>query len=357
MGVGDIRVEAVRKLSADGVTRVAARVDGEDLWFESADEELSAAPEAIASALVPIAVLRERRLEFADPLDRTWLENVTGVLGTWHRWWDSPAELEAVIGARHSPRAERDPGPGTALCFTLGVDSFHTLLRSGRTVDRLITAAGYDFPPGDAPRLAAIRESLAAVERATGTPTAVVRSNLRVHHLSVDRDWGRSHGGALAALGHLHGGEVGTLVISSTKPYFADRPWGSHWDTDPGWSSSRIRIEHLGAELRRNAKLAAIAGEPLVQQHLRVCWENRAPSGNCGRCEKCVRTMLILASIRRLGEFTVFATSGSLRDAVDGVERIEPDSIPVYETTMRSLRGWRLRRAVERLLERSRPVT
>ncbi len=337
------------------MTRIAARVDAEDLWFESADASLGAAPEAIASALLPIAILRERRLEFADPLDPSWLENVAGVLRTWNRWWGTPADLDAVLSAQAGSRANAGPTPGTALCFTLGVDSFHTLLRSGRTIDRLVTAAGYDFPASDSRRLTAIRESLAVVEQVTGTPSVVVRSNLRDHRLSVDRDWGRSHGGALAALGHLQDGGIGTLVISSTKPYFADRPWGSHWDTDPGWSSGRIRIEHVGADLRRNAKLAAIAGEPLVQEHLRVCWENRAPSGNCGRCEKCVRTMLILASIGRLGEFSVFPTSGSLREVVDGVERIEPDSIPVYETTMRSLRGWRLRRAVGRLVDRSQP--
>jgi hypothetical protein len=112
-------------------------------------------------------------------------------------------------------------------------------------------------------------------------------------------------------------------------------------------------VTHLGAELRRNHKLEALLDEPLVQRHLRVCWENRAPTGNCGECEKCVRTMVILASHERLDAFSAFPQGGDLVDRVDAVAATDLSFFPMYETALERLRDRRLRRAVKRLMSRT----
>jgi hypothetical protein len=39
-------------------------------------------------------------------------------------------------------------------------------------------------------------------------------------------------------------------------------------------------------------KVQAIAAEPMVQRHLRVCWQQVAMDGNCGRCFKCLATQV-----------------------------------------------------------------
>lgn len=88
---------------------------------------------------------------------------------------------------------------------------------------------------------------------------------------------------------------VDSLVIPSSYAYEDATPWGSHWDTDPLWSSpDKIRIIHDDASVNRRDKIIQLAAEPLVQRHLRVCWRNLAPTGNCSRCEKCLRTMTTL---------------------------------------------------------------
>jgi hypothetical protein len=222
-------------------------------------------------------------------------------------------------------------------------------------VDRLIVAQGYDFPLGDDRRLEAVRAAVAEVAEHTGAEVAVIRTNLRDHPVGQRMHWERAHGGPLAALGHACDRVIDELLISATKPLFANRPWGSHWETDPGWSSSRLRITHVGAEWRRNDKLAALLDEPLVQRHLRVCWENRAPVGNCGECEKCVRTMVILAAHGRLADFRSFPQDGSLVARIDAVPNVPPDSIPVWVTAMRETSDRRLRSAIERLVARSAP--
>jgi hypothetical protein len=355
---GDIHISEPRTVVADGVTRVSATVDGEELFFESPDMHLSAVPEAFASAMLPVAVNRNRRLVLSSPLDRRWLHNVEGVLATWNAWWGTPARLSDVLSAPRRNAHRRiagAPARGVGLCFSLGVDSFHTLLRSGREIDHLLLAEGFDIRLDDGPRVVAAEASLREVAGAMGVRAVMVRTNLRDHPSSGRRmRWAlRVHGGALAALGHACSAEIGELLISSTKPHSADAPWGSHWETDRGWSSSRLLVTHLGAQWRRNEKLAAIMDEPLVRRHLRVCWENRAPVGNCGECEKCLRTILILSVHGRIDAFTTFPANGSLAARLDAVKRIHPASGPVYEATLPGIDDPELRGAVERLLERS----
>jgi hypothetical protein len=313
-----------------------------------------ATAELFATALLPIAVIGGVRLELEAAVDPRWRRNAARVLRVWSGWWDTEPQLDRVLGA---PVASADgPGaaPGVGLCFTLGVDSFHTLLRSGYEVDRLVIAHGYDIPLGDEPRMQAVRVALGEVCAARGCEPLVLRTNLREHPVGLTMDWERGHGGPVAALGHAACAELGELLIAATIPYFNDFPWGSHFRTDPGWSSSRLRVTHLGAELRRNHKLAAIIDEPLVQRHLRVCWENRAATGNCGECEKCVRTMVILASHERLEDFSAFPES-DLVARVEALTATDPSFFPIYETALERVRSRRLRRAVKRLMDRSAP--
>jgi hypothetical protein len=47
-----------------------------------------------------------------------------------------------------------------------------------------------------------------------------------------------------------------------------------------------------GAGKTRTDKAGALAGERAVLEQLRVCWERPESLGNCGMCEKCIRTKL-----------------------------------------------------------------
>ena len=342
----------IRGISSDTTERthrVSAEVDGAPVWFESADCSLAPSVEALGSAFLIPALERGARLELPAPVSGVWLTNLAGLVPILNEWWRYPEILPAVPAVASggaSPRA------GTALCFSGGVDSFHSLLRGGHRVDLLVLVQGFDIGLDDEARLAAFEPSFRAIARACGARAVVVRTNLRQHPLFGCAPWERTHGGALAAVGHLLADHAGRLIISSSYTYEEQLPWGSHWRTDPLWSSDRLSIVHLGASLWRDEKLEAIAEEELVRRHLRVCWENRSPEGNCSRCDKCVLTMLMLHVSGRLEAFSVFDHPASIAERLDAVPRtgwfrhyarlldrgLEPD----------------VDRAVRRLLRRSR---
>ena len=52
-----------------------------------------------------------------------------------------------------------------------------------------------------------------------------------------------------------------------------------------------------GCEASRLDKLDVVAREPAARHSLRVCWENRGGAYNCGRCEKCLRTMVAMDAL------------------------------------------------------------
>ncbi len=315
--------------------RVTAEVDGAPLWFESADIALVPAPEAYGSAILIPALHHRARLQLADPVDPVWRDNIRQMVPILRRWWRFPCWTpESPAAADDGVTARSGPAPA-ALFFSGGVDSFHRLLRGDTRVDWIITLWGFDFPLDDHKRAQAVDASVRRIAAATGTRAAVVRTNAREHPLFRDTPWERAYGGLLAAVGHLIEPAATRAIISFSAPGDRDIPYGSHWRIDPLWSSSRTAILHEGRGGRRIDKLRAIASEPLVREHLRVCWRNLAPVGNCSRCAKCLLAMLILEECGELEHSRVFEGRHDLASRIEALPKT-PDRYHSFAELARS---------------------
>jgi hypothetical protein len=333
--------------------RVASDVDGAGIWLASRDIRLRGNGESMASALLIPAVAAGTPFEVEAPVCPTWYANLPEVFERLRAWWGyTPVWPVCHTGPRISPPDGRRL---TALCFSGGVDSFFSLLRGPRPPDVLVAVHGFDIPLADQVRMDAFARSLRGVAEAVGARAAVVRTNLREHPRFARTSWERTHGGALAAVGHALSAEVGTLLISASYAYHDSHPWGTHFELDHLWGSSSLTIEHVGATHMRTEKLREIAGEAVVRDHLRVCWENLAPDLNCSRCEKCVRTQLVLQTCGQLERYSVFRHDLPLADRVDRIETLRIPSLAIVYGKLLELGLPRdTDRAVRRLLRRTR---
>jgi hypothetical protein len=336
-----------------GVSRVWATVDGLPVWFESASAVLSPSAEAFASAFLIPALQHRVPLRIHARLSPTWRQNVRQLLGIFHNWWDYPDALPIVSDGEAELPAKR---PESGQCFSGGADSFFSLLRGKHATDYLVFVHGFDISYRDAFRMRKYRPSLTAVAEAVGRPALIVRSNLRKHPLFASVSWERTHGGALAAIGHLLSPVMGSLVIPSSYTYNDPHPCGSHWTTDPLWSTENMQIIHDDASLYRLDKLKTMASEPLVRHHLRVCFENLALSGNCSRCDKCVRTMIVLAVRGELQHYPVFDQRTPIPAILDGMDPVHQDVHRRYESLRQEGLPAEIEAAVLRLLNRKRPA-
>ncbi|HEY8157032.1 MAG TPA: hypothetical protein VII72_23095 [Myxococcota bacterium] len=123
-----------------------------------------------------------------------------------------------------------------------------------------------------------------------GLPLVVAETNFgEVVHWRDD-----SHGALLAAGLTLLSPHFRHGIIASSMPHvFPSFPvWGSAAASDPFLSSDGFEIRDHGADVDRCVKAAAIARHPEMLGRLVVCFQVPGMTGNCGRCEKCIRTML-----------------------------------------------------------------
>jgi hypothetical protein len=199
------------------------------------------------------------------------------------------------------------------------VDSFHVLLRGEPRPNVIVMLQGFDIPLEDLPRARAAEASVRQIGAATSSRVVVVRSNARLHPLIKDTPWERAHGGVLGGVAQLIAPAVRQVLIAASAPDDMPVPWGSHARIDPLWSSSRVSVQHTNQGSRRVHKLREIAAHPLVREHLRVCWRNLAPTGNCSHCAKCVLAMLILEECGELADSRVFEGRDELAARIDGV--------------------------------------
>jgi len=282
--------------------RLEARIESDGAAFEptvvaiTVPRAQAAWLDASGDAWVPIALqlaarLGERLLVEA-PVSARLLDGARAVARRWEAWWGlQPPRIDAETATSSPPR-----GTETLACFTRGVDSWFSALRAtapGATVrpTRLVYVPDLDRQYGATRRARAVRRTAAAAAT-LGLPLLVVGFDGR---RLIDRfvDWDDVFAGPLAGVALALGNAVERFLLPSSHDLQHLPPHGSHPDTDPAWSTERTAIVHDGADASRTTKVRAIAAVPSALAQLKVCWEVDT-DGNCGRCRKCLRTMIAL---------------------------------------------------------------
>jgi hypothetical protein len=300
MGILVLRVQPSRK----GVRScVIQRGDSSDstLWYrlpESAPEPREGDAEPYVVALVMQAMLERRTLIIKDgAVTRELLSNLTEFRDAWVSW--CPDKYSRIEFEPYTIEDRAQRGPRAVAAFSGGVDGTfsvwrHTHKTAGYRAQDIKYAAvvhGFDIPLRDVAAFSAVMASATPRLARLGVQAVPVATNFS--HLSTVAG---SHvfGPAVASVLWQFAGECGTGILGSSHPYrHLLLAWGSNPITDPLLASSEFRITLDGAALSRAEKVKELARWPEAVSDLRVCWEGVAKDRNCGKCEKCLRTMLI----------------------------------------------------------------
>ncbi len=311
----------------------------EILWFEFPDafaEKISRTAEPWLQALLPLAVRWGEPLEIDAPVDETWLRNAHETMRLWSRWYPKLKPVE-IKTAGFRPSVATLEGRGLGLFFTGGVDSFYSLLFHDQTavetntkaVDHLIYVCGYDIPLAHESALEEKIKALDQVARRLNRKLIPVRTNLRETRLG-ELDWGAiTHGPALGAVGLLLEQTLETVLISAGGNIDDATPWGSHPLSDPLMSTDRLRFIRYQNEVNRFEKTRFIAKSAVALDHLHVCWIRKSHD-NCGACEKCVRTMLMLEVLGVLDKASCFPCTVIL-EKMKSIEVTNALAVPLWE--------------------------
>jgi len=288
-------------------------LDGKELWICYPPDCLNhlsySADPWIAMLLWP--AMRLGQTLRIDAVGSGQLAEATDELMAIMNCWDAqfrPVEIQ-LQGVTNAPSGNG----ATASFFSGGIDSFYTVLKNQSDhpagddrISHLIFAQGFDVRLHDNKLYNSILPSIQTCADELGCTLVPCATNVRDVIPEALVSWRMGHGPALAGMALGLSGRWDRVLIPATQTYKDLLPNGSHPLLDPLWSTESIQLIHDSADATRLAKVKTIATSEPVLRYLRVCW--RSPEGqyNCGRCEKCVRTMISLKLVGVLEKCTAF---------------------------------------------------
>lgn len=325
MKISDLRLEPT-----PGGRRVTARVEWEDserpaldVFFETEAAcagDLAPSPDAFLTAcFLPASRHGERRVALRGPVCPRLAESArtaAKIFASWGKRRGIPV-IEPEEGFR--PPRPRSPRR-SALFLTGGVDSTHMLRRNRADFPadhadsfRDALAVFGIYAPGQIDwrnpfsAYTRVRETLRELASASECEFVPVVTNVTALDPEVAFIAEESLSSALISAANLFSSRWSEISLASGRDASILSPLGTHPLIDPRFSSAAMEVRHVGIEWSRRERLEQLCAEPGGVSRLVVCMAGPPPPTlNCGKCEKCLRTMTALAGLGRLAEAREF---------------------------------------------------
>jgi hypothetical protein len=272
--------------------RVAASMtDGGDPWL---------------ACLLPVAVELGEPLVLRRPVDPTMLDSARERMAVWH-WWNpshAPVAIEADLAVAPSD------GPGrTASLFSGGVDSFYTVLtpRAAPIDDLLVIHGAFDLMHAKREAFDRVQAKLQRAADALGKVLIPSATNLLHTRLGASDLAGMSQGSMMVAVPLALERRFGRVFVPASIDLDWHDGWGTHPVTDAMLSTSRTAVVEHGVAATRLEKTVFVARSDIALAALRVCLFT-GDETNCMRCEKCLRTAIVLDVLGVIDRAPAFAT-------------------------------------------------
>ena len=264
-----------------------------------------------ADALVPLGLLAAMSLGaplvVEGPVSRRLLGRLDRIQDIVHAFSGGTLARVQVDAAPADPDAEVATGAGTGSFQSCGVDSLYTFTKHRDELSHLVYMQGLGPFEIDAPHSLARLEHARTLAREAGKE--LIEIKLDVYDVTLRfASWMLGHGLVLAGVGLTLQGALRRLYVPAGQSYRDVFPLLTHPLLDPLWSTETLEIVHDGCEATRVDKVQVLASTPGALDHLSVCNKDWAVV-NCGRCEKCVRTMTSLYFAGALGRCPTLPTT------------------------------------------------
>ena len=376
-----MRIENLRYQDDEKIMKVMATIIWEDyertpidLFFATDIEfsdSLSCNPHAfLVACIIPALYFGEKRV-YIDaeicPELKDGLRTVMNIFKLWYPRYYSNNRLVQIESKIKGKIKIKQPRAG--FLFSGGIDSLATLrynrlnyplehpcsIKDGLLVDGLEIR--------DTKIYKYVWNSVSALAKDSNVTLIPAYTNVRELGPDNSREfwedfWIHEYmGAAFSAIAHAFSRHFTTFSINSCHDIANLIPYSSHPLIDPNYSSFDLQIRHEGITLSRFEKTKLIAGWERALQYLRVCNRTEYYSSeilNCGKCEKCVRTMLALEALNVLERASAFPVNKVTEELVDEAVQLSPNIVPLYGELLLPLKESGridLARAIERKIK------
>ena len=289
----------------------------QQLWFEFPQEYahmLTARADPFLVALLLLAMSRGEHIDVRAPISPKLAYGIQEYMRIQHSW--NPSNF-ALINIQ-TPELSSPPTPqspaAVAASFSGGVDSFHTLWSHLPQNQSLPAAAlthalfvhGFDIPLSSREDYRRTHTGFTEFFQRLHIPLIPAAFNLR-QFSEFNVDWYYMHAPGLISLPLALGDGLSRFYVASGSDYRKLPPGGISPLSDHLLSTERLAIVNHGSAVTRTEKVRRLNNFPQAAHLLRVCRHPAKRPGlhNCSRCEKCLRTTIVL---HLLGELPHYAT-------------------------------------------------
>jgi hypothetical protein len=249
-------------------------------------------------AILLYALSRGKPLKVHGTISHMAMRNLEELQSAWCMWRPELYKKIEIIPDKIDYTSKIRKEEKAISLFSGGVDSIYTALRHKRLLAKnvhypltsVLMVHGFDVDMYNGDGFSKLTRRVRPIVDDLGLEFRTLRTNSR--ELKI-QEWDYSHGLELAACLHICSDEFDFGLIGSSGPYDSfGIPWGSSPVTDHLISGNNFSIVYDGGGTFRTDKVKALINYPLACQALKVCYEAGDQSGNCGNCEKCIRTKL-----------------------------------------------------------------
>jgi hypothetical protein len=254
--------------------------------------------------MIAAKCLTGRLPEIEGEVSAKFLEGARSAIDIYRSWGlKVDVDLSGFTPVEHKNGGER-----VATFFTLGVDSFYTLLSNIDEIDDIIYVQGFEKRLHK-DVLKQVIDNLRDVAKYFNKNLIIWDSSIR-NYLDHHVNWLRfGHGPALASEGLLREEFYKKIYIAASTHHpvknYSTQPY-----IDPLWSTETLEFVHYGMTSRLEKLKYISEKSQYALDLLRVCYQG-TNKYNCSDCAKCARTIV---SLNLLGlKSLAFGTRPSLQ--------------------------------------------
>ncbi len=211
--------------------------------------------------------------------------------------------------------------------FSGGVDSFYTLLShlpqnepaEENQISHALFVEGFDRPLSETETFRTLEQSYGQLMNKLGIDLVTVSTNVRNFYVDGSRlsiEWDLCHSAVLIGTALMLEGLMSRFYFPADEvlpAYFNPKDFVDHYSLMIGQlqipllSTENVEVVYHGATTPRVEKVQRIAKWEETYERLMVCWETHGGLNNCGKCEKCICTMISLDIFGALKKYKTFS--------------------------------------------------
>jgi len=273
-----------------------------DYFFVEYDQDVTNVDKSILSVPIVSNIITVAWAVGADiyveELDKTYLDSLSKIKPVFKEWYPQ-FSFSTNIYVENIVSNQFNRG-GYGLLFSGGVDSLTSFIRHKDKHPDLFTVWGADIPVHENDFWEKVRNRISLFSNTEGVNIHFIKTNMQqllnqsllAREYKLEGWWGPiSHGLTLLSLfAPLTTKGIGAMFIASPERGVCDAT-NLLIDNNISWADVRAVVD--GYELSRHEKIRYIIEHPEYLSYLRVCYSSHSDY-NCGRCEKCLRTITAL---------------------------------------------------------------